>query len=102
MRISRPTLREAVKVLTKAGVVEVRPGSAGGIFVLTDCVPIAFIQAEQNIRLAEIGADLEARRVLEPSVAKFAARCDRLGLRPHAGDDQCPGSPDAEGRRRRT
>ncbi len=74
MRISRPTLREAVKVLTKAGVVEVRPGSAGGVFILTDYVPIAFIQAEQNIRLAEIGADLEARRVLEPSVAKFAAR----------------------------
>ncbi|MTD54036.1 GntR family transcriptional regulator [Amycolatopsis sp. RM579] len=74
MRISRPTLREAVRVLTKAGVVEVRPGPAGGIFVLTDYVPIEFIRAEQNIRLAEMGADLEARRVLEPSVAKFAAR----------------------------
>ena len=33
MRISRPTLREAVKVLAEAGVLEVRRGQAGGIFV---------------------------------------------------------------------
>ena len=33
MRISRPTLREAVKVLQRAGVLEVHPGATGGIFV---------------------------------------------------------------------
>ena len=33
MRISRPTLREAVKALAEAGVLEVRRGQSGGIFV---------------------------------------------------------------------
>lgn len=73
MRISRPTLREAVKVLSKAGVVTVRPGATGGIFVATDYVPLEMLRAESTIRLGEIGAVLEARRLLEPSVAKFAA-----------------------------
>ena len=33
MRISRPTLREAVRTLAEAGVLEVRRGQSGGIFV---------------------------------------------------------------------
>ena len=33
MRISRPTLREAVKTLVEAGVLEVRRGQSGGIFI---------------------------------------------------------------------
>ena len=38
MRISRPTLREAVKVLVEAGVLEVRRGQSGGIFVAAELV----------------------------------------------------------------
>ena len=39
MRISRPTLREAVKTLAEAGVLEVRRGQSGGIFVGSELVP---------------------------------------------------------------
>ena len=74
MRISRPTLREAVKVLTKAGVLEVRPGATGGIFVASDYVPIELLRRQSDVRLAEVAGVLEARRLLEPRVAQSAAR----------------------------
>src|SRR3954447_16038485 len=73
MEVSRPTLREAIKVLAQAGVVEVRPGSTGGTFVCSDVIPAALLEAMQS-RLAEIPAVLEARRALEPAVARLAAK----------------------------
>jgi DNA-binding FadR family transcriptional regulator len=74
MRISRPTLREAVKVLAKAGVLEVHPGATGGIFVASDYVPIELLRLQSDVRLAEVAGVLEARRLLEPQVALFAAQ----------------------------
>lgn len=74
LRISRPTLREAVKVLSKAGVLAVRPGATGGTFVASDYVPIELLRAESDVRLGEVGGVLEARRLLEPQVAHLAAR----------------------------
>ena len=73
MEVSRPTLREAIKVLAQAGVVEVRPGSSGGTFVLSEVIPPSLGEATES-RLAEVPAVLEARRALEPAVAKLAAR----------------------------
>ena len=37
--ISKPTLRQALRVLELSGLVEVRRGKSGGIFVVTDLVP---------------------------------------------------------------
>ena len=48
MRISRPTLREAVKVLAEAGVLEVRRGQAGGIFVAAELVPRDVLRAARR------------------------------------------------------
>jgi GntR family transcriptional repressor for pyruvate dehydrogenase complex len=73
MQISRPTLREAVKVLAEAGVLEVRRGQAGGIFVAAELVPRKLLQSRQEIRVGEVSGVLEARRLLEPRVAQLAA-----------------------------
>jgi DNA-binding FadR family transcriptional regulator len=73
MQISRPTLREAVRVLVSAGVLTVRPGSAGGIFVVSGYVPIELLRSKSDLRLGEVAGVLEARRLLEPRVAQLAA-----------------------------
>jgi DNA-binding FadR family transcriptional regulator len=73
MQISRPTLREAVKVLVEAGVLEVRRGPGGGMFVATDVVPIELVRQRSSMRLGEVAGVLEARRMLEPRVAQLAA-----------------------------
>jgi DNA-binding FadR family transcriptional regulator len=73
MGISRPTLREAIRALADAGVVRVRPGSGGGIFVRSDVVPKDVRQASAELRLGEVAGVLEARRLFEPRVAHLAA-----------------------------
>ena len=78
MRISRPTLREAVKTLTEAGVLEVRRGQSGA-FVASELVPRELLRTTTQIRVGEVAGVLEARRLLEPRVAQLAAV--------HAGED---------------
>jgi GntR family transcriptional repressor for pyruvate dehydrogenase complex len=73
MRISRPTLREAIKALTEAGVLDVRRGQSGGIFVASELIPRELLRSRQEIRFGEIAGVLEARRLLEPRVAQLAA-----------------------------
>jgi DNA-binding FadR family transcriptional regulator len=73
MRISRPTLREAVRVLADSGVLTVRPGAGGGITVASGYVPLDLLKAKSDLRLGEVGGVLEARRMLEPRVAQLAA-----------------------------
>jgi GntR family transcriptional regulator, transcriptional repressor for pyruvate dehydrogenase complex len=73
MQISRPTLREAVKVLQDSGLVEVRRGSGGGMFVATELVPPELLAKRRDLRITEVAQVLEARRVLEPRVAQLAA-----------------------------
>jgi GntR family transcriptional repressor for pyruvate dehydrogenase complex len=73
MQISRPTLREAVKVLVEAGLLEVRRGPGGGMFVATDVVGVEIVRQRSSLRLGEVAGVLEARRMLEPRVAQLAA-----------------------------
>lgn len=72
MEISRPTVREALKVLADSGVIEVRPGSGGGAFVTSEFVPREVVR-RAAVRIGEVGGVLEARRLLEPRVAQLAA-----------------------------
>lgn len=72
MEISRPTLREAIKVLVTAGVLEVRRGADAGMFVCTDVVAADLVRHRADLRLGEVAAVLEARRLLEPGVARLA------------------------------
>jgi DNA-binding FadR family transcriptional regulator len=73
MQISRPTLREAVKVLQDSGLIEVRRGSGGGMFVAADYVPPELVAERRELRIGEVAQVLEARRMLEPQVAQLAA-----------------------------
>jgi GntR family transcriptional repressor for pyruvate dehydrogenase complex len=73
MRISRPTLREAVKALVQAGVLEVRRGQSGGIFVASELVPRELLRTTTQMRVSEVAGVLEARRLIEPRVAQLAA-----------------------------
>jgi len=73
MRISRPTLREAVKLLAEAGVLEVRRGQRGGVFVRSELIPRDLLRTSWEMRVSEVSGVLEARRLLEPRVAQLAA-----------------------------
>lgn len=73
LQISRATLREAVRVLVDAGVLAVRSGSGGGMFVASGYVPFELVRSMSGLRLDEVAGVLEARRLIEPRVAQLAA-----------------------------
>jgi GntR family transcriptional regulator, transcriptional repressor for pyruvate dehydrogenase complex len=72
MGISRPTLREALRILIDAGIVEVRSRS-GGMVVRSDLIPPTVIADRQQLVMADVGSVLEVRRVLECNIARIAA-----------------------------
>jgi DNA-binding FadR family transcriptional regulator len=73
MEISRPTLREAIKVLVDAGVLEVRRGPSGGMFVTSEVIPADLHSLRLPLRLSDVAGVLETRRLLEPRIAQLAA-----------------------------
>jgi GntR family transcriptional regulator, transcriptional repressor for pyruvate dehydrogenase complex len=73
--ISRPTLREAIKLLVHAGLVKVLPGSSGGLFVISESVPAELAgYPVPDLPGEQIAAVIEARRWFEPQVARVAAQ----------------------------
>lgn len=73
--ISRPTLREAIKLLVHAGLVQVLPGSSGGLFVISESVPAELAgYPVPELPAEHIPAIIESRRLFEPQVALLAAR----------------------------
>lgn len=72
--ISKPTLRQALRVLELSGLVEVRRGKSGGIFVVTDLVPAVAIFTAVKLEEAAAVDVLRARRVLERAVVLEAMR----------------------------
>ena len=71
--ISKPTLRQALRVLERSGVIEVRQGKGGGIFVASDLVPFDAISGAVALEESAVVELLQARRVLEGAVTRFAA-----------------------------
>ena len=72
--VSRPTLRETIKLLVQAGIVQVLPGSSGGIFVVSEAVPLELCGYPLPVLPQDdIDSVLEARRLFEPHVARLAA-----------------------------
>lgn len=73
MGVSRRTIREAIRVLVDAGLVEVLPGSAGGIRVVSIWVSSDLGEPfPATAQADEIFSVLEARRTLEPRIAQLA------------------------------
>ncbi len=72
MGISRPTVREALRLLAERGIVEVRTGARGGTYVVDDLVPGDLVP-RPTLTTAEVASLLEARRLVEPRVAQLAS-----------------------------
>ena len=95
--ISKPTLRQALLVLERAGLVDVRLGKTGGVFVDSDLVPSEAIATAVTLEERSVIDVLRSRRVLETAVVHYVidvadegdyGELDRsIGvLRAHIGD----------------
>jgi GntR family transcriptional repressor for pyruvate dehydrogenase complex len=71
--ISRPTLRQALRVLELSGVLTVRRGKSGGIFVASELIPALAVSSAVALEESAAAEALRARRVLESAVAREAA-----------------------------
>jgi DNA-binding FadR family transcriptional regulator len=73
--VSRPTLREAFRILESESLIVVRPGSRGGVEVSTPDISVAAKDFGLLLQLsATTLADLyEARKVIEPVAARMLA-----------------------------
>jgi len=74
MQVSRPTVREAVKLLVEANILTVRPGAGGGTFVSSEIVPLDLIVPKPDMRPGDIDEAIEVRRLILPWVAQIAAQ----------------------------
>ena len=72
--ISRPTLRQAVRVLERSGVLEVRRGKTGGMFLASELIPTVAVSSAVALEESAATETLRARRVLETAVAHEASR----------------------------
>lgn len=73
MQISRPTLREAIRLLEDVGVIEVRRRPSSGMYVKSTDLPWDLLRSKVEVRADEVRGILEARRMFEPRVAHLAA-----------------------------
>lgn len=71
MHISRPTLREALKLLSQADVIEVRSRATGTV-IRSDVIPREVISGRCAVVVDEVGDVLEVRRVIETNIARIA------------------------------
>lgn len=72
--ISRPTLRQALRVFEQAGLLEIRAGKGGGIFMASDLVPSEAISRTVELEEDAVIDVLRGRRILEAAVTAVAAR----------------------------
>jgi GntR family transcriptional regulator, transcriptional repressor for pyruvate dehydrogenase complex len=69
--VSKPTVVEALKMLTKAGVLSTKRGATGGITVLSADIPPSLLGLSRH-RPATLADLLEARRAIEMQLALLA------------------------------
>jgi GntR family transcriptional repressor for pyruvate dehydrogenase complex len=72
--VSKPTVGEAIRVLSDFGVVQSRRGVHGGVTVVSDNVPITLLNLAKSPAEASLRELLEARRPVEMEIARLAAQ----------------------------
>jgi GntR family transcriptional repressor for pyruvate dehydrogenase complex len=72
--ISVPTLRQGLRVLERAGLLDIRRGREGGIFLAADLIPDELIRQSVAVEEDKVVETLLARRVVESGVTFLAAR----------------------------
>lgn len=70
--ISKSTLRQALRILEGAGMLEVRRGATGGVFLASDLVPSDVIDATRHVEESAVADVLIARRLIEGAVTEIA------------------------------
>jgi GntR family transcriptional regulator, transcriptional repressor for pyruvate dehydrogenase complex len=70
--VSRAGVREALDVLRRAGIVEMRRGHLGGVFVRSLVIPTELLTDRTSLVLEEVRQLLEARRAVEATCAQLA------------------------------
>jgi DNA-binding FadR family transcriptional regulator len=73
MKVSKPTIGEAIKVLSRAGVITAQRGVNGGLVVQTDRIPDAVTGLASGWSDATLQELVEARRPIEIHLALLAA-----------------------------
>jgi DNA-binding FadR family transcriptional regulator len=72
--VSKPTVGEAVRILSQNGVVASKRGVTGGLTVQSDDVPTALLGLVPERRLTDMREALEARRAVEMEIARLSGR----------------------------
>ncbi len=73
MEVSRPTLRQALRILETSGVVTVKAGQSGGIFVASAMIPVNILGRNIALEVHHAAELIVTRRLLEPLVYHLAA-----------------------------
>jgi len=74
MQVSKPTIGEAIKVLSRAGVLVAQRGASGGLTIVSDQIPETLVMRRASgWREAALKELVEARRPIEMQIVKLAA-----------------------------
>lgn len=73
LEVSRPTLRQALRILEASGVLKIRAGQAGGVFVASEMIPVDVLGQNIAHEVNHAAELIATRRLLEPIVYHLAA-----------------------------
>jgi DNA-binding FadR family transcriptional regulator len=74
LEISQPTLRQALRILERSGLLSMRRGNGGGIFLVAELIPDDLIQTSIVSEERAMLDVLVGRRVLETAVCELASQ----------------------------